>query len=177
MNKHNININISNILDFVKEEEVYSFRDELTQHHRSLIEKSGKGNDFLGWVDLPGNQVPALLDRIEADAIEIMEKVELFVVIGIGGSYLGSRAVIEALSPAFGFLDENRKYPKVIYAGQHIGEDYLTDLLHILDEKEYALTVISKSGTTTEPAIAFRLLKNHLEKKYGKKEAGDAAGK
>ena len=168
---HNIKLNIDHIFDFLGKEEIYSYQEEINQHHQSLIKKTGKGNDFLGWVDLPVDQDPGILDRIEADAMEMIEKVDLFVVIGIGGSYLGARAVIEALSPPFAYLDENRKYPQVIYAGHHIGEDYLADLLRILDEKEYALTVISKSGTTTEPAIAFRLLKNHLENKYGKEEA------
>ena len=93
--------------------------------------------------------------------------------IGIGGSYLGARAVIEALSHNFQFLKKDNKNPLIIYAGQNIGEDYLAELLEILDHKDYAMTVISKSGTTTEPAIAFRVLKNHIEKKYGKKEAGD----
>jgi glucose-6-phosphate isomerase len=115
----------------------------------------------------------SLVHSIEQIAEKIRKKAELFVVIGIGGSYLGARAVIEALSHNFQYLKKDNKNPLIVYAGQNMGEDYLADLLEILDHKEYAITVISKSGTTTEPAVAFRILKNHLEKKYGKKEASE----
>jgi glucose-6-phosphate isomerase len=111
-----------------------------------------------------------MMEKIERLAESIRSKSKIFVVIGIGGSYLGSRAVIDALSHHFAQLKKEEK-PVVLYAGQNISEDYLGDLLEILDEKDYSLCVISKSGTTTEPAIAFRVLKNHLENKYGKTEA------
>ncbi|MCD4789077.1 MAG: glucose-6-phosphate isomerase, partial [Bacteroidales bacterium] len=148
-----------------------SFADDIQNHHKALLEKTGKGNDFLGWVDLPSQIEQELITSIEQDAKTIREKAEIFVVIGIGGSYLGARAIIEALSHNFSPLLEKRTNPLILYAGQNIGEDYLSDLLEILNERDYAITVISKSGTTTEPAIAFRVLKNHLEKKYGKQEA------
>jgi len=164
-----IDLNIARVFDFVSKEKVYAFQNELEGHHKAVLDKSGKGNDFLGWVDLPCEIPDELINSIEKVASQIREKAEVFVVIGIGGSYLGARAVIEALSHNFSMLSGEK--PVVLYAGQNISEDYTHDLLEILDKKDYALTVISKSGTTTEPAIAFRLLKNHLEKKYGKEEA------
>ena len=112
-----------------------------------------------------------LLSKIEEAADRIKKLADVFVVIGIGGSYLGARAVIEALGHHFESMIDNGKAPHIIYAGQNISEDYLADLLELLDKKDYALAVISKSGTTTEPAIAFRLIKEHIEKKYGKSNA------
>ncbi len=166
-----IKIDINNVLHFTSKDEILSFSDDIQNHHKALLEKTGKGNDFLGWVDLPSQIEQELITSIEQDAKTIKEKAEIFVVIGIGGSYLGARAIIEALSHNFSPLLEKRTNPLILYAGQNIGEDYLSDLLEILNKKDYAITVISKSGTTTEPAIAFRVLKNHLEKKYGKQEA------
>ncbi|MCD4732038.1 MAG: glucose-6-phosphate isomerase [Bacteroidales bacterium] len=166
----NISIDISKVYDFVTKEKINSFNQKIQEHHASILNKTGKGNDFLGWVDLPSEIDQSILDSIEQIASKFKNNIDVFVVIGIGGSYLGSRAVIEALSHSFSSLKKN-EYPVILYAGQNISEDYLKDLLEILDEKEYAMTVISKSGTTTEPALAFRILKNHLENKYGKAEA------
>lgn len=166
-----LKIENNRVLEFIKQEDIEKFQSDITKHHKALLEKRGKGNDFLGWVDLPSTLNKKIIESIEQVAQKIKEKAEVFVVIGIGGSYLGARAVIEALNKNFTFLEEKKKHPIIIYAGQNISEDYLSDLLEILDKKEYALAVISKSGTTTEPAIAFRILKNHLEKKYGKPEA------
>ena len=167
----NIKLDISNALSFISKEEIYSLQNKINTHHSELLEKTGKGNDFLGWVDLPSSINSELINKIEADAKRIREICEVFVVIGIGGSYLGARAVIDALSNSFGAFNCGHKYPAVIYAGNNISEDYHAELLELLDKKDYAIAVISKSGTTTEPAIAFRLLKNHLEKKYGKEKA------
>ncbi len=167
----NIKLNISNILNFVSLQEIQTLQPEISKHISALLNKTGKGSDFLGWVNLPSEISNNMLDDIEKTAKEIRDKSEIFVVIGIGGSYLGARAVIEALSHNFSSLMEQRETPIVIYAGQNISEDYHSELLEILDRKDYSLAVISKSGTTTEPAIAFRLLKNHMEKKYGRKEA------
>jgi glucose-6-phosphate isomerase len=167
----NIKIDISKTLDFTKKEEIYSLQPEINKHHRALIEKTGKGNDFLGWVDLPSSISEELLNKIEADAKRISKIAEIFVVIGIGGSYLGARAVIDALSNPFAGLLKEGKHPIIIYAGNNISEDYHAELMELLNKKEYAVAVISKSGTTTEPAIAFRLIKNHCEKKYGKNGA------
>lgn len=146
-------------------------QDEVDVSHSLLIEKAGKGNQFLGWIDLPVKTDDTLISSIEADAKALREKIEVLVVMGIGGSYLGARGIIEALSSPFSHLYTDKKTPIVLYAGNNISQDYHAELLHLLDNKEYAIVVISKSGTTTEPAIAFRLLKNHIEKKYGRNEA------
>ena len=167
----NISVNIRHTNNFITSQELHSLQNDIDRHYYSILNKTGKGNDFLGWVELPSGIDESVINSIEQYAEKIRKKAEIFVVIGIGGSYLGARAVIEALSHNFQYLKKDNKNPLIVYAGQNIGEDYLADLLDILDYKDYALTVISKSGTTTEPAIAFRILKNHLEKKYGKKEA------
>jgi len=168
----NINLDISRALSFVNKEEIDAFQEAITKNHENLLEKKGKGNDFLGWVDLPSSITNEFLDEIQADADRMAAKAKIFVVIGIGGSYLGARAVIEALQHQFAVL-QNSDRPKVIYAGQNISEDYMADLMDVLKDHDYAVTVISKSGTTTEPALAFRIIKNHLEAKYGKAEAAE----
>ena len=168
----NINLDVSRALNFVSKEEIDAFQDVIKKNHQNLLEKKGKGNDFLGWVDLPSSITNEFLDEIQADANRMAAKAKIFVVIGIGGSYLGARAVIEALQHQFSAF-QNSDRPKIIYAGQNISEDYMADLMDVLEEHDYALTVISKSGTTTEPALAFRIIKNHLEAKYGKAEAAE----
>ncbi len=167
----NLNIDYSKIKSFVSDAEIHSFQVGLTKGHQQLVDKTGKGNDFLGWVELPSEINEDILASIEANAKAIKDIADIYVVIGIGGSYLGARAIIEALNHNFAALKSDAKYPFIVYAGQNISEDYMSDLLEILDKKDYALTVISKSGTTTEPAVAFRILKNHLEQKYGKENA------
>jgi len=167
----NLKLNIDKVLDFVSYNEIKFFQPEIDKHFKTLFNKTGKGKDFLGWINLPSEIDENLIKDIESDAQKMREIADVFVVVGIGGSYLGARAVIEALSHNFNNLLETEKNPLVLFAGQNIGEDYLADLLDILDKKNYAITVISKSGTTTEPAIAFRIIKNHLENKYGKNEA------
>ncbi len=155
---------------FLSEEELHLMQNEVDISHSLLVEKAGKGNQFLGWIDLPLKTDEMLISSIEADAKAIREKAEILVVIGIGGSYLGARAIIEALSSPFSAFHNDNKNPIVLYAGHNLSQDYHAELLQLLDKKEYAIVVISKSGTTTETAIAFRLLKNHIEKKYGVKE-------
>ncbi|MCK4288237.1 MAG: glucose-6-phosphate isomerase, partial [Bacteroidales bacterium] len=159
----NLNLNIDKVLDFVSFNEIESFQPEIDKHFKTLFNKTGKGKNFLGWINLPSEIEKDLIKDLESDAKKMREIADVFVVIGIGGSYLGARAVIEALSHNFNNLLETGKNPLILFAGQNIGEDYLADLLDILDKKDYAITVISKSGTTTEPAIAFRIIKNHLE--------------
>ena len=167
----NITIDLTNLQNFVSDQEIQAFQKEIDLHYPSLFNKTGRGNDFLGWVDLPSKFDNDLFRRMEDDAARLRENSEIFVVIGIGGSYLGARAVIDALGHQFYDLLEERKHPYIIYAGHQLSEDYMAELMEILDKKDYSLAVISKSGTTTEPAIAFRILKNHLEKKYGKEGA------
>ena len=136
-----------------------------------LKNKNGKGNGFLGWVDLPEEITEKDLQEITSCAEEIRKKCDIFVVAGIGGSYLGARAVIEALKHNFDYALEERKSPLILYAGNTLSEDYTKDLLDVLDKKDYCLCVISKSGTTTETAVTFRILRHHLENKYGHSEA------
>lgn len=167
----NLQFQYKHVTRFLSEEEIHLMQDEIDISHSLLVEKAGKGNQFLGWIDLPAKTDEILLNCIEADAKALREKIEILVVIGIGGSYQGSRAIVEALSSPFSSFYAHNKKPVVIYAGHTISQDYHAELLHLLDEKEYAIVVISKSGTTTEPAIAFRILKNHIEKKYGSEEA------
>jgi glucose-6-phosphate isomerase len=166
-----LNIDITHAVDFLEKGSIERLQGDLEKHQLALAGRTGKGSDFLGWVDLPSRTDQGLINRMLDDAARMQERVRIFVVVGIGGSYLGSRAVIEALSDAFHSLNPARKTPVILYAGHHIGEDYHTSLLHILDQYDYGLAVISKSGTTTEPAIAFRLLKDHLERKYGRENA------
>ena len=167
----NIQVNLDQLEGFMSQDQIFSFREEINRHFESIRSKTGKGNDFLGWVDLPELSGDDLLSSIEDSAYTLAACSEIIVVTGIGGSYLGARAVIDALNHQFASLLSGRKSPLILYAGHNIGEDYLTELLDILDQRDYSIIVISKSGTTTEPAIAFRILKNHLEGKYGKEEA------
>lgn len=156
---------------FVNTNEIDAIADEVMEAQKILNNGSGKGNDFLGWITLPDEIDANLIARIKHDADLIAQKAKVYVVVGIGGSYLGARAVIEALQNELSVLETNRTHPYIIYAGHTLSEDYYAKLIEILDNTDYALTVISKSGTTTEPAVAFRILKKHLEKKYGVEEA------
>jgi len=143
--------------------------ERLNTAYKQLIDKSGKGNDFLGWINLPESFSEGLLQKIKKTASAIAKQSEVVVVIGIGGSYLGARAVIEALQ--LPFPEYASGSPEIVYAGNNLSEDYLYGLTNLLDKKNYSLIVVSKSGTTTEPAIAFRILKEHCEKKYGQTES------
>ena len=144
-----------------------------TEAANQLLENGqGAGNDFLGWVHLPSSITPAFLDEIQASADELRKRCEVVIVAGIGGSYLGARAVNEALASSFdAFVANGRKNPYVVYAGNNIGEDYLAELMEFIADKQFGIINISKSGTTTETALAFRLLKTMLEKQVGKEEA------
>lgn len=133
----------------------------------------GAGNDFLGWVALPSSISDAQIAAIEAAAAKLRSKADLVICIGIGGSYLGAKAVLEAMGNPFAFLHPQQANPTVVFAGQNISEDYTHELLEATKAHSIATIVISKSGTTTEPAIAFRLIKSELEKRYGKKEAAE----
>ena len=166
----NLQIDISKVFSFVSAEEVESYQALSIEANKVLDSKTGKGNEFLGWVNLPTEITKEELEDINQTAKTLQGKAEILVVIGIGGSYLGAKAVIEALSHSFSHLKKSNA-PIVLFAGQNIGEDYMQELREVLKDKEYALIVISKSGTTTEPAIAFRILKKDIEEKYGKKEA------
>ena len=167
-----LKVNLNNIMDFVSLEEINSLKSTIEDSQVRLEQKTGKGNDFLGWLSLPSSITSTQISEIEKVAKDLREKSEVVVVIGIGGSYLGAKAVIEALGNSFSQLQDNGN-PHVIFAGQNICEDYHSELLQLLNNKKYSIVVISKSGTTTEPAIAFRILKQHLENSVGKSEAAN----
>ena len=166
-----LTLDYKTVLSFISAAELEAQQEKALKALDTLDSKSGKGNDFLGWIHLPDAITPAEITTLQTAAKELADGVEIVVVIGIGGSYLGAKAVIEALSHSFAALLSGRRYPLVLFAGQNIGEDYLSELLEILNAKSSACIVISKSGTTTEPAIAFRIIKKQLEKKYGKAAA------
>ncbi len=167
---NSINVNIKDVLATVSEQQIHALDNEAKEALAKVENGTGAGNDFLGWVNLPSATPAALIDDIQATAEALRNDCEVVVAIGIGGSYLGSKAVIEALGNAFdAYMPGNG--PKVLFAGQNIGEDYLFELQEFLKDKKFGIIVISKSGTTTEPAIAFRLLKEQLESQLGKAEA------
>jgi glucose-6-phosphate isomerase len=168
-----LKIDLSKVYGFVPKADVFGVSAKVAESIKALETKSGKGNDYLGWVKLPSSITDSHLKDIEKTCSKIRKQIDAVVVIGIGGSYLGTRAVAEALAPTFFHMSQTRKNPVILYAGHNIGEDYLNELVELLNHLKYAIVVISKSGTTTEPAIAFRILRNHLEKKVGKKEAKD----
>ena len=165
-----IEVNNKYVAGAVSEAQLDAMKPEAAAALKTLLEGSGAGNDFLGWLDLPTRTPDALLDDINATAAQLRKDCDYVVAIGIGGSYLGAKAVIEALSDAFAAY-RDKKEPMVLFAGQNIGEDYLYELKDFLKDKRFGIVVISKSGTTTEPAIAFRMLKEQLEKQVGKAEA------
>lgn len=172
MKMKNIGLNFSNVYGILPKAKIDGFKALSEAANSALHQKTGKGNDYMGWVDLPGATPEAELADLEKTIRKIQVKhIEVFVVIGIGGSYLGSKAVIDALSDSFAAIKGSFEAPLIVFAGQNISEDYLFELRDLLDSKDWACTVISKSGTTTEPALAFRLLKQDLEEKYGIEEA------
>lgn len=166
-----IQLDISRVTDFVPPDRINLIGEEAIKAQKILYEGMGDGNEFLGWLHLPGKISDSDLEAIESAVSSIKEKSDMVVVVGIGGSYLGARAVNDALEHSFAALKPDRKVPLMLFAGHHIGEDYMHELLEILHVYSYSLVVISKSGTTTEPAIAFRILRDHLEEKVGKEEA------
>lgn len=168
-----LTVDVKNVLNTVTGEQIQALNPEAAAAIDKLYKGTGLGSDFLGWVKLPEETSDALVADIEATAAQMRELCDVVVAVGIGGSYLGAKAVIEALSDSFASLrgtgDERRT--RVLFAGQNIGEDYLYELQDLLKDKKFGIIVISKSGTTTEPAIAFRLLKEQLEAQMGKEEA------
>ena len=158
---------------FLKGYEVTDQQDMITAAHNILTNKTGAGSDFLGWLDLPVSYDKEEYERVKKAVAKIRSDSEVLIVIGIGGSYLGARAAIEMLGSTFGNLDamKTKKNPMVFFAGCNLSATYLADLMDLVDGYEVSLNVISKSGTTPEPAVAFRLLKEKMEKKYGKEEA------
>ncbi len=165
--KH-IQLSYDKALGFISAEKIAAYENDVKTANEALHKGTGKGNDFLGWLNLPSSIDEAHLADVENTAKILRDNCEVVVVIGIGGSYLGAKAVIDALSNSFDWLQTERKSPVVLYAGQNIGEDYLYELQELLKNKKFGIISISKSGTTTEPALAFRLLKTQLEEQQGK---------
>ena len=167
----NIKVDFENVN--VKDKEIMKFEKEVKEFSENLESRAGKQDDFVGWLHLPSNYDKEEFRRIKEAAKKIQENSEVLIVIGIGGSYLGARAVIESLTHTFSNLQtkEQRKFPQILYVGNNLSPNYLLDLIDIVSDKEVSLNVISKSGTTTEPAIAFRIFKEFIEQKYGEKEA------
>ena len=168
-----VSLDYSKALKFISKDEIDNFEKTTEAARTELVKGTGAGNDFLGWVDLPVNYDKEEFDRIKKAAKKIQSDSEVLVVAGIGGSYLGARAAIEFLTNTFyNVMDKaDRKYPQIFFAGNSISSKYLSDLIELIGDRDFSVNIISKSGTTTEPAIAFRVLKEKLEAKYGKKEA------
>ncbi|MDD3122813.1 MAG: glucose-6-phosphate isomerase [Candidatus Izemoplasmatales bacterium] len=162
-----VQIDIKHALSEVSEVALANIQKEVTAARKTLNNHTGEGNEFLGWVNLPDTYNPDELKRIIQAARKIRRQAKILVVIGIGGSYLGSKAAIELLTPYY----EKKKKMEVVFAGNNMSSTYLQELVDYVKEKEFAVNVISKSGTTTEPAIAFRVFKKLLEEKYGLLEA------
>lgn len=166
-----LNLNINDVAPWVTKLEVNAMADAANMANMALHDGTLPGNDFLGWVNLPSSITEGEIEEIEKTSIQLRTHCDVVVVIGIGGSYLGAKAVIDALSNSFDWLQTKRKDPVMVYAGNNISEDYLHELIDYLDNKSFGIINISKSGTTTEPALSFRILKNKLEKEIGKEEA------
>lgn len=168
-----ISLDITKATQFLKPGTIEAYKGKVKAVQEALENGTCPGNDFLGWLHLPSSITPAFLDEVQACANTLREKCEVVVVAGIGGSYLGARAVIEALGNSFAWLVNYKKNPVILFAGNNIGEDYLAELTDYLKDKKFGVINISKSGTTTETALTFRLLKKQCEAQRGKEEAKD----
>ena len=168
-----ISLNITKAASFLAEGAVKAYEPKVKAAQEALENGTCEGNDFLGWLHLPSSITPEFLNEIQAVANTLREKCEVVVVAGLGGSYLGARAVIEGLGNSFAWLVNDKKNPTILFAGNNIGEDYLFELTSYLKDKKFGVINISKSGTTTETALAFRLLKKQCEDQRGKDEAKD----
>jgi len=169
----NLSLDLSKTKPILSEHEISYLQPMVSTAHKMLRDKTGPGNDFLGWIDLPINYDKLEFERIKKSAEKIRSNSQVLIVIGIGGSYLGARAAIEMLTHSFYncLSNEKRKSPAIFFAGNNISSTYMADLIDLIEGKDFSVNVISKSGTTTEPAIAFRIFKELLEKKYGKSGA------
>ncbi|MCC3648845.1 MAG: glucose-6-phosphate isomerase [Bacillota bacterium] len=168
-----VRFDYSKALPFFGEHEITYLQDAVKVAHHSLHEQTGAGSDYLGWIDLPSNYDKEEFSRIQKAAEKIKNDSDVLIVIGIGGSYLGARAAIEMLQHSFynALPKEKRGTPQVLFAGNNISSSYMKDLMDLLEGKDWSINVISKSGTTTEPALAFRIFRKMLEEKYGVEEA------
>lgn len=167
----NIALDVSKAVQFLSEGTVKGYESKVKEAHKALEDGTCPGNDFLGWLHLPSSITPEFLKELQACADVLRANCEAIVVAGIGGSYLGARAVIESLSNSFAWLVNDKSNPTILFAGNNIGEDYLYELTDYLKGKKFGVINISKSGTTTETALTFRLLKKQCEEQRGKEEA------
>ena len=168
-----ISFNFDNTKFKVSDAEIEAIRPRIEVAKKTLVERTGEGNDFLGWIDLPVNYDKVEFGRIKEAAAKIQSDSDVLLVIGIGGSYLGARAAIEALRHGFynSVSKEIRKTPEIYYCGNNLSSTYISELVQVIGDRDFSVNVISKSGTTTECSVAFRLFKEMLEKKYGKEGA------
>ena len=164
----NIKINLENA--GIAEKNILEYKEQVENIHKELNKRANDEKDFVGWLELPTNYDKEEFERIKKSAEKINKESDILVVIGIGGSYLGARAVIEALTSSF-ISEEQRNYTEILYAGNNLSSNYINELIEYIGEKDFSINVISKSGTTTEPAIAFRIFREILENKYGIEEA------
>ena len=166
-----IKLNLKN--SGIEKEEIYCYKEKVETIHKILHNRANDEKDFVGWLELPTNYDKNEFERIKKSAQKIQEESDVLVVIGIGGSYLGARAVIEALTSSFYNMlsEKQRKTPEILYVGNNLSPNYINELIEYLEDKDFSVNVISKSGTTTEPAIAFRIFREILENKYGIDEA------
>ena len=167
----NLKLNLKNT--GIDQKAIMKYKEKVEQIHHELHKRANAQNDFVGWLELPTNYDKEEFKRIKSAAARIQEDSEVLVVIGIGGSYLGARAVIESLTNTFDNLlpESKRKHPQIFYVGNNLSPNYINDLIETLGTKDFSVNVISKSGTTTEPAIAFRIFREMLENRYGIEEA------
>ena len=153
----------------ISQKSIMEYKEQVENIHKELHQKANDEKDFVGWLELPTNYDKKEFSRIKKAAKKIKKESDILVVIGIGGSYLGARAVIESLTSTFNNMltEKQRKYPQILYVGNNLSPNYINELIEYIGEKDFSVNVISKSGTTTEPAIAFRIFREILENKYG----------
>ena len=166
-----VQLKLDYVFQFVEEDTLFSMEKDIQDQHDKLMTASGAGRDFLGWLQLPGSYPDQFLRDLKTLQTDMQGMVDTLVLVGIGGSYLGARAIFEACRDPFGLYRD--RHPEVLYAGHHLAGDYLLALLEYLKTRSFAVIVISKSGTTTEPAIAFRLLRDQMIKRWGKRGASE----
>ena len=166
-----VNLNLKN--SGITMKSIMEYKEQVENIHKDLHRRANNENDFVGWLELPTNYDKEEFKRIKKAAKKIKKESDVLLVIGIGGSYLGARAVIETLTSSFNNLlsARQRKYPQVLYVGNNLSSNYMNELIEYVANKDFSINVISKSGTTTEPAIAFRIFREILENKYGIDEA------
>lgn len=169
--KSTLEIDIKGVSPFIEQEEYNLFHKKAKKAFKTLTEGTGRGNEFLGWLNLPNTITKSQLEEYNNIALEWKENTDVVVVIGIGGSYLGAKATLEALIHPFASEVGNSGWPKVVFAGQNLSEDYMAELLDLMAGKRVSAIIISKSGTTTEPAVAFRIIRKQIEDNYGEEEA------